>query len=321
MIRERLHAHARWLRDLPARTTLKLFNHRHVRTHLRRRYEAALDAHRPLLPKLEGLDREIVDTLDREGVFMTSLAALWLPDADELVDSAEALAHAFAPTARSKVAVGEDFVHVPSDHIRANPSIYFWGLNHRLLDIAEAYLGLPPAYDGVLLSYTVADGREVSTRKWHRDWEDRRMLKIAIYLHDVDDAGGPFEAIRRQDSAQSDADGFSYELADNDELAARLGASFEDAILSCVGRRGTVIFTDTARFFHRGKPTISRDRAALFYSYFARPPRHPFLCERTSMKRAQIAKLARHLPERQRQAAMWRRSLHPLLRFIPPASL
>lgn len=171
------------------------------------------------------------------------------------------------------------------------------------------------------INYTVADGREISTRKWHRDWEDRRMLKVAVYLHSVDRAGGPFQMIRRHDLMQNDSDGFVYESADDAEIEQRLGADFATDVVSCEGPGGTVIFTDTARFFHRGKPATERDRATIFYSYFARRPRHPFLCERSGMARRDIARLARDLPERQRAAALWRRQLPIALRLIPPATL
>ncbi|WP_126172164.1 hypothetical protein [Altericroceibacterium xinjiangense] len=310
-----------WLRNLPARTTLKLFNQRHLRMWLGRLHENALHRHEPDIPRLAGLDREIVSALDTAGVFMTSLASLQLPGSEALLGTAGRLAEAFAPTARSLVKAGRDFVIVPPEQIVRNPAIYRWGLHDRLLDIAEAYLGLPAAYDGVAINYTVADGREVSTRKWHRDWEDRRMLKVAVYLHDVDGDGGPFEHISRHDTLQNDRDGFRYELADGAELERRLGASYEEGIVSCEGPRGTVIFSDTARFYHRGKPATRRDRAALFYSYFSSPPRHPFLCERTGLTRGDIAQMAQRLPTRQRKAALWRQNIPGILRLVPPAVL
>jgi hypothetical protein len=309
------------LRDLPARTTLKLFNQRHVRRYLGQRHRAALQRHRPAVPPLSAFDAGIVESLDRHGVFVTSLAELGLAGADELVGTAAQLAERFSGEARRRVAEGEPFVVVPSEWIVANPLIHHWGLQDRLLDIAEAYIGLPPAYDGVTINYTVADGREVSTRMWHRDWEDRRMLKIAIYLHDVDENGGPFQIIARHDSSQGDAEGFSYGLAGDAELAARIGPTFAEDIVSCEGLKGTVVFNDTARFFHRGKPATARDRAVIFYSYFASRPRHPFLCERTGMKRAETAFLAQALPPRQRRAVLWRQQLFAALRLIPPASL
>jgi hypothetical protein len=310
-----------WLRDLPARSALRACNHPRVRTLLGRRHDGALARHRPRLPSLSASDRQIVDTVARDGVFMTTLEALGVPGSDDVVRAGRALATGFAAQARARAAAGEAFLFVPPERLLAPPAIFSWGLHDRLLDIAEAYIGLRPAYDGVCLNYTVADGREISTRKWHRDWEDRRMLKACIYLHDVDGGGGPFEIIRRPDTMQSDADGFVYDLADDARLQRWLGGDLERYKLSCEGRAGTVIFMDTARFFHRGKPATTSDRAALFYSYFADRPRHPFLCERSGLARRDIERLARALPDRQRAAVQWRQRLPWILRAIPPARL
>lgn len=321
MIRALLAARMRWLQDFPARTTLKLFNQPPVRRILGRRHARALHRHREAVPRLDPLGAKIVAALELKGVFVCSLDELGLSDSEALLDTAAGLAERFAPEARHRGANGEPFTIVPAEWIVDNPFVYRWGLQDRLLDLAEAYIGLPPAYDGVTINYTVADGKEISTRMWHRDWEDRRMLKIAVYLHDVDAGSGPFQIIARDDARQSDAEGFTYGLADDAELVRRIGPSYLEDVISCEGRRGTVVFNDTARFFHRGKPATSRDRAAVFYSYFANPPRHPFFCERTGMTREQGAHLAAALPPRQRRAALWREQLTPALRLIPPARL
>ena len=310
-----------WLHDLPARTALRVCNHPSFRKLLGRRHARALASHRARLPALEGLDAAIVRALERDGVFVTTLDALGLSGSDAILAAGNTLADRFANEARERAAAGAPFIYIPPKKVVDHPIVFSWGLQDRLLDIAECYIGLPAAYDGVCINYTVADGREISTRKWHRDWEDRRMLKVAVYLHDVNDSGGPFQMIRRKDSLQNDDDGFVYDLADDAELARRLGADFAKDVVSCEGPAGTVIFTDTARFFHRGKPATARDRAAIFYSYFARSPRHPFLCERTGMARRDIAGLARGLPDRQRKAALWRQRLPFPLRFIPSATL
>jgi hypothetical protein len=310
-----------WLRDLPARSALRACNHPLVRGLLGRRHASALADHQTRLPLLSASDRHVVEAVERDGVFMTTLDALGLPASDEVMLAGRSLATAFAAQARARAAAGEVFLYVPPERLLVHPGVFSWGLHDRLLDIAEAYIGLRPAYDGVCLNYTVADGREISTRKWHRDWEDRRMLKVCIYLHDVDDGGGPFEIIRRPDTMQNDADGFVYSLADDVSLQRWLGDDLERYKLSCEGPAGTVIFMDTARFFHRGKPATTSDRAALFYSYFAHRPRHPFLCERSGMTRRDIARLAGTLPDRQRAAAQWRQLLPLFLRAIPPARL
>lgn len=311
----------RWLKDLPARTALKLFNRPRVRSILGRRHHRALLDHQPTLPRLDGIDAEIVAALERDGVYITSLEALGLAGSDAVLATATDLAASFGAEAHRQASEGEVFTIVPPVRVASHPEIYHLGLQDRLLDIAENYIGLPPAYDGVTINYTIADGREISTRKWHRDWEDRRIMKVAIYLNDVDETCGPFQLIRRHDTMQNDAAGFNYELADDAALLERLGPNYADDIVSCCGPSGTVIFADTARFFHRGKPSTARDRMAIFYSYFAHRPRHPFLCERTGMPRSEIDRLAKPLPPRQQGAALWRKRLSLALRMIPPAAL
>lgn len=308
-------------RDLPARMALRLANRPRVRRLLGARYAAAIARHRPDLPRLTGIDRDIVDALNRDGIFMTTLDALGLPGSGEVLRQGQRLAAATAADARRNAAAGRDFNIVPPEAIVAQPQLFTWGLGDRLLAIAEAYLELPVAYDGVSIVYTVADGREVATRRWHRDWEDRRMMKVAIYCNDVDARGGPFEMIACADHGQSDAGGYRYMPASAADLAELFGEDYAARIVSCTGPAGTVIFTDTARFFHRGQPAIDRDRMAMFYSYFARTPRHPFYCERSGFTRDQVATLARGLPARQRAATLWRDALPTLVKAIPPAQL
>lgn len=321
MLHQLIVRRRRWLRDLPARTALKLFNRPGVRVILGRRYGKALYVHQPALPRLADKDAEIVAALEKDGIYVTTIEALGLANSDSVMDEGRALAEGFADEAHQRTENGDVFTIVPSDQVFRFPSIYLLGLQERLLDIAENYIGLPPAYDGVTINYTVADGREVSTRKWHRDWEDRRMLKVAVYLNDVDESAGPFQMIKRHDTMQNDQDGFNYELADHATLIERLGPSYADDIISCCGPAGTVIFTDTARFFHRGKPATGRDRMAIFYSYFAQNPRHPFLCERTGMPRDDVVRLTTTLSQRQQSAALWWKRLSMALRIIPPAGL
>ena len=309
------------LPDFPARTALRVTNMAPVRAMLESRHCKALAKHAGNLPDIGALDREIVDAVRRDGVYVTSLAALGIAGSDEILAAGRQLAEDFAPEARESVRNGTDFTYVTSAAITARPELFAWGLTDRLLDIAENYLGLPVAYDGVNIIYTVADGRAVATRQWHRDWEDRSMLKVAVYCSDVTATGGPFEVISRADTTRGPADGFNYAPATRDELIRRLGADYDDQVVSCVGPAGTVIFSDTARFFHRGRPALGDDRMAMFFSYFARTPRHPFFCERSGLSRRQIAELASGLTPRQRASSLWRESLPLLVRLIRPARL
>lgn len=307
------------LGDKPAQMAFRLSNTAMIRRRLGRRYEAALATHGPVVPTLPYSDQEIVERVERDGIFVTSLDALGLPGSAEMVPIAQRVAADYADEARRQAQSGREFLSVPPSAILANGDLFRWGLNQRLLAIAEAYLGLSPAYDGTALVYTVADGTELGPRQWHRDREDRKMLKVAVYCSDVTDRGGPFELISRVDRSQGVADRYDYMFGTEQELTTRLGADYRSAIVSCTGPVGTVVFADTARFFHRGAPAHDKDRATLFYSYFARQTRHPFFCERSGLTHKEIAELTQGLSRSQRTSALWHDTLPIWLKLIPSA--
>lgn len=311
----------KWVRDLPARMALRCTNLNMVNRRLMQRHDKALALHRNSLPRLSGIDLQIVEGLRRDGIFITTLAALGLPGSDAMLKAGQELSQAFAQEARCQASAGKDFTVVPPSAIASRSEIFAWGLNERLLDIMETYLGVPAGYDGVNLIYTVAGARAAGPRCWHLDWEDRRTIKIGIYCNDVTAGGGPFQLIRRRDPQQGGEHGYRYMLADDALLAERLGPDCQQDLISCEGPAGTVFFCETAEHFHRGQPALHADRAALFHSYFSRKPRHPFFCERSGLSRSQIIRLARPLNPRQRSSALWRRELPLLVRLIPPSNL
>lgn len=309
------------LGDRPAKLAFNISNTSMIRRRLWRRYHEALEAYRPSLPKLEGIDREIVEGLERDGIFITSLDALGLKGSEQMLRVAQKVAGDCTESARREASAGREFICAPASATVENPEIFHWGLDERLLDIAEAYIGLPAAYDGMALIYTVADGTELGPRQWHRDREDRKMIKLAVYCTDVTDRGGPFELISRVDKSQGVDDRYDFEFGTEEVLNKRLGADYAQGIVSCTGPVGTVVFADTARFFHRGAPTYDKDRAALFYGYFAHRTRHPYFCERSGLSRREIAALASGLSLRQRASALWQEALPSWLKLIPPAPI
>jgi hypothetical protein len=319
--RQRIRNYARRARDATARLALHASNTTPVKQLLAARYDNALTRHRPSLPDVSGITADIVAGLRKDGVYVTSLRALGVSGSAEMLGAGKQLAKEFAETAWEMTRNGVAFTAVPPEAIAARPQIFNWGLDDRLLDIAEAYIGLPVAYDGLNLIYTVADGQPTATRQWHRDREDRRMLKVAVYCNDVREGGGPFQLLSRLDRNQGDQRGYHYPPYTDADLARIFGPDYEREIITCMGRAGTVVIADTATYFHRGEPPVAKDRGAIFYSYFARPPRHPFFCERSGLTREQIAALSEGLPPRQRASALWREDVPAPFRLIPTASL
>jgi hypothetical protein len=283
-----------------------------VASRLEANYETAKREYARHVPSVGEDDQAIIDGVRTNGVFVTSLEALSIPDTGYFLEKADALGGQHLPLQRS--------FQAGADAIMAYPQIYRWGLHDRLLDIAENYLGVPVGYDGINIFFTTADGRETGVRRWHRDSEDRQMLKIAVYILDVDEGNGPFQVLQRRIPKYDHLASGKFPAITQRELEGAL-PDFDMArdIVTCIGKRGTVVFSDTASFYHRGMPAITRDRYAIFFNYISRVPLRPFRCERSAISRAQVNQLAKELPARQRDCVLWRKALPLVARILPPA--
>lgn len=273
-----------------------------------------------VIPSLLPDEAAVVDGLERNGVFVTELASLGLIGVNQhpiMVSAGAVAARLAARAAKLGDKVPDMMTSDPAD-LMLHQEVYSWGLNAVMLRIAEAYLRQPVAYDGPLLFHTPANGQEVGTRRWHLDREDVRMVKVGLYLHDVDDASGPFQILtgenRRPDGK------FDYRAMTMAELAQRHGgAAPHHKTVTCTGKSGSLVFADTARFYHRGKPATDRARSAIFFSYFSRAPRHPFFCDRSRLSRKQIMQLVEGLHPVQRESALWRDTLSGPASLVPPS--
>jgi len=307
--------------SLPALLAFRTINIPPIEKHLFRSHVRAKEVHQQSLPTLSKTEIEIVRGLEQEGVFVTSLAELALDGTAEMIVAGEELSTALANAlARPYHFSGRRVVGSDAATMANYRAILRWGLNLSLLHIVEAYLGLPVAYDGPKVAYTAADGRQAGTRLWHRDREDRRMMKVAIYLTDVPESGGPLQCIKsRVFDGPVDRD-FNYPVLSHAQLEQKLGRTISDnEITSCAGPAGTVVFMDTARLFHRGKPAVSVARRAVFHSYFSRSPRHPFFCERSDLSRSELTSFVKGMSPAQREAVLWRDELNGPMRLVPPS--
>jgi hypothetical protein len=234
--------------------------------------------HRHRLPALTSVyNREIVATLERCGALVTDLAAMAQSDYIGCSRLLVAGREIFADVSGQTTGEGrKTYVQVaPQDAILARPEILLWGLQERLLAIAENYIGLPVAYRGVLARRDVADGQQVETRYWHCDGEDVRILKIIVYLSDVGPDDGPFCYVakaRTPKGALKTFDGGRVSDAVLDEKVA------SDGRVACTGPAGTVLFADTCSLWHRGAVGTARDRLTLFFSYNSQSPLRPADC-------------------------------------------
>jgi hypothetical protein len=257
-----------------------------------------------------------VEDLRRNGYHSTTLADLPTPETASMWADGLRLFERLANKARNSDFDKVHTITATEADLEDLDHIFFWGLNDRIVSIVSAYLKQPVAYDGFSAYYSRNDGRQAGPRLWHKDREDARMVKVAIYFTDVDELSGPYEIVKPEFGRMIDP--AHYENMTSSRIRSMLKIDSHVTFANhCVGPAGTVIFTDTAYHYHRGRPPITRDRCAIFYSYFTQTPLHPYFCERSPYSRCRIKELAERLPETQRKYVLWRENLPLRSRLVP----
>ncbi|WP_375509607.1 phytanoyl-CoA dioxygenase [uncultured Nostoc sp.] len=242
-------------------------------------YYVARWKHSRNLPALEGSDRNILKALKKDGVCITTLADLGLNSSSELLKAAY---HQLSQMENSNNHhLDEKLPQITI--VTGLPEFYAWGIEKRLLNIIENYIGLPVAFHGVHLRKDFPSKHQFGTLLWHSDAEDRRIIKIFIYLNDVEEKTGPFEYLPRSLTSLFSWSYFQlyYKLwksgyigIEDEQVKPVIPKS---AWKSCPGPAGTVILVDTKNTLHHGT-VRTEDRSTLFFCYTANPPERPHLC-------------------------------------------
>jgi hypothetical protein len=129
-------------------------------------------------------------------------------------------------------------------------------ISRRLLDIANEYLQLWSKLEYLDLWYSLPVGESAerkASQLWHRDFDDSHLLKVFLYLSDVDERSGPFEYVPGSQPGGRYAGVSPWQpmgvgrISDK-ELAKHVQA--ED-VRTFTAPRGTLIFCNTSGL-HRG---------------------------------------------------------------------
>jgi hypothetical protein len=143
------------------------------------------------------------------------------------------------------------------------------GYNRRLLDIANSYVGMWSKLEYVDLWYTppVEGDQRKSSQRWHRDFNDRHLLKAFLYLVDVDEETGPFEYVPGSAPGGDLDDLWPWRpLGDNYPPADELAQKTAERAVSFTAPKGTIIFCNTSGF-HRGGFAKSKPRVLATFTY------------------------------------------------------
>jgi hypothetical protein len=259
----------------------------------RRRFQASA-------PKLDAVQRSIVEDLKSRGIAITSFEAL-LGDAARwarLSRSVDAFAgservrrgienYRHALEEERKTAAGEGEVErtrtlyqywvtlFPGDHTPLLPLEDEWlrlGIEPRVLDVVNSYFGLWSKLVYFDLWHTIPVGEHASrigSQNWHRDPEDRMKLRLYLYFRDVAVDAGPLQYMPGSQLGGPNWTDFPWpgplgsHLPPQEELEHRIPA---DRWVTCVGSRGTLVFCDTIGL-HRGGVAAGSGRVLATWAF------------------------------------------------------
>ena len=232
-------------------------------------------------PELDDTQRSVVDALEREGYATVPFAEL-VTDA-ALRSEVEAQADRFTAETEQALAsdgeglrrrAGKEFVvrlHSYYGEVGLEDPWFRACTSRRMLDVANAYLGLWSKLEYVDVWYSIpqeVSSERKASQRWHRDYNDRHLLKAFLYLVDVDEDTGPFEYVAGSARGGPYAEDWpwrplSESYPPQDELAQRIPA---EAIKTFTAPKGTVIFCNTSGF-HRGGFATARPRVLATVTY------------------------------------------------------
>jgi hypothetical protein len=149
-----------------------------------------------------------------------------------------------------------------------------FALQETFLNIADSYFGMlvKLRYYNVWNTFaTTGEARE--SQLWHFDREDNYILKVFVYLNDVDEGAGPFTyAPKTHRKGKYWGKQPEYRLEQNvkrstdEQMSAVIP---KENWMKAVGEKGTIVFADT-RGFHKGGEARISDRL-MFTCLFTSP--------------------------------------------------
>ncbi len=249
---------------------------------LNRRSRGRFEARRP---ELSGAQARVVDDLRREGFALAKVDEL-LGDRDgsELWKTASAAGRGFVDGERVRKGIeryrpgqsgGKDYLVRLNEARQTLGPDDPWlriGLSPAFLDTVNAYLGLWSKLNYVDLWYTIpspVERQAVASQRWHRDPEDQRLVKIFLYLADVDAGAGPLEYVRgshgggRYARMWPNPDPGTASYPPEGEVDAHIPES--DRVVA-TGPAGTLVFCDT-HGLHRGGLATGSPRVLANWAY------------------------------------------------------
>jgi hypothetical protein len=249
-------------------------------------------SHRSLVkspPRLNAIQRRIVDELMARGVSLCHFdelledPGLWRRLSEQLCSwSSSSDVQSFIRKSQKEFADTQDLNAVPHYIITYYPQdqkpliapgnpLLEMGLNSRILDVVNTYLGMwsKLIYFDMWHTMPLNTDTRILSQRWHRDPEDRRKIRTFLYFNTVDEDSGAMEYFVGSQSGGPYENVFPWKdplqtpYPPDGEVENQMPPK-EHIFLA--GPPGTLVFCDTAGF-HRGGTAKLRPRILATAAY------------------------------------------------------
>ena len=231
--------------------------------------------------ELDDVQQRLIGELDEQGYSLLTFGELF-PDPQHWQEL-EAMRDRFVAETEADLAAGGEHVRVRAGKefvvrkhsygVEVGPDDPWLRacLSHRMLDVANSYLRMWSKLEYLDVWYSVpqpATGERISSQLWHRDYNDKHLLKAFLHLVDVDEGMGPFQYVPGSQPGGRYADAWPWSpLGQNypseTELEERIPAS---DVRTFTGPKASLLFCNTAGF-HRGGFSTSAPRVLATVTY------------------------------------------------------
>lgn len=263
-------------------------------------------------PRKESVHR-VVSELNANGIAQASIDELETTvgfcdlekAADELVNGRSSEISKLKEAANINESIGSKTFNLEmlGSEVTFDPECIFsrLALSRSFIEIANRYFRMQTRLRYFNVWYTAASSSSArESQLWHFDREDRMILKVFVYLRDVDHGSGPFTyapGTHKKGEHSGLSPAFFDESGVRRTTDEQMSAVFPKKNWRvCSGVKGSVIFADT-RGFHKGGEARTGDRL-MFTCMYTSPAsesrtlmRHPENMVSRSMTRTQRAAL------------------------------
>lgn len=236
---------------------------------------------------LNPVEKRVLADLDRDGIAVTSIDELFDNDSEflklekrtvEILRSRRDEISRLGSEAQSEVRIGSKTFNIEllGSEVEFDPDDICAriALEQRVLNVANSYLRMNARLRYYNIWYTFAT--KMSAREsqlWHFDREDNYILKLFLYLRDVDEGTGPFTyapGTHRRGAYWNRQPEYFFEdnvrRSTDEQMSAVIP---KDNWITATGKKGTIVFADT-RGFHKGGEARTQDRL-MFTCMFTSP--------------------------------------------------